>query len=327
MPIDKENAVVSTPSADDNLSQGIMTIAHGAQKYVDMAKALGLSLKRTNPDVPRALVTDSKDPELLALYDIHIPHRPEFGNGLRQKLYLDVYTPFRHTLFIDSDCLVIKDVSHIWKLFAGHSVGVVGSAVTEGYWFGNIAEMLKTIGAKELPKFNGGIYYIEKGEKSQQVCEVARDVLANYEAYGCKPLKGGPNDEVAYALAMGKVGVPAVQDAGNTMRTPIGIRGWFGVDSLSGYCRFVKRGVVVEPAIVHFAGRYAHSAFYFREVEKLTSAEGSQVGEQQLSRSIDRKWLLACLKETVYFGIVEVGRYGRDVIRLQKVRSGKGAKA
>ena len=81
-----------------------------------MAKVLARSLAIHSPDIPSAVVTDSSDRGLADLYDHVVQFRPEFGSGLTQKVYLDAYSPFKETLFIDSDCLVIRDISYLWTL-------------------------------------------------------------------------------------------------------------------------------------------------------------------------------------------------------------------
>ena len=53
-----------------------------------------------------------------------IPLRHEWGSGLEQKLYLDKYTCFEETLFVDADSIVVKDVEGLWEFFSNVSFGV-----------------------------------------------------------------------------------------------------------------------------------------------------------------------------------------------------------
>lgn len=99
------------------LPRGILTLAYGAKRYVNMAKVLARSLMLYNND-PRALVTDSNDPELRELYYILVPLNSIFGTGVRQKLHLDSYSPCEETLFIDSGCIVVRPISELWSFFS-----------------------------------------------------------------------------------------------------------------------------------------------------------------------------------------------------------------
>jgi hypothetical protein len=59
-----------------------------------MAKDLALSARKHCGTTPRAVVTDSSDAELAALFDIVIPVDTSLGDPLFQKLCLDKYSPF-----------------------------------------------------------------------------------------------------------------------------------------------------------------------------------------------------------------------------------------
>ncbi|MBS1533086.1 MAG: hypothetical protein JSU01_22490, partial [Bacteroidetes bacterium] len=141
--------------------RGILTIAQGEKRYIDMAKMLALSLKLNAPGIQRAVVTDAAN-EFRGLYDICIPFEPAYGKGLHQKLYLDKYTPFEETLFIDSDCLAVKPLGDTFSLCAEHNFAVFGDQVTTGEWYMDVAAMCKRFGLASIPMFNGGAYYFKR---------------------------------------------------------------------------------------------------------------------------------------------------------------------
>lgn len=74
-------------------SRGVLTMAFGPARYIEMAKTLGRSLQLHSPDTPRAVVTDSSDRELAHLFTSVVPLRPERGSGVAQKLALYEYSP------------------------------------------------------------------------------------------------------------------------------------------------------------------------------------------------------------------------------------------
>jgi hypothetical protein len=248
---------------------GIITIAHGEKRYIEMAKMLALSLKLTNPGIKRAVVSDIPEAEFKDLYDIYIPYEPDYGKGLSQKLYIDKYSPFDETLFIDSDCLVIDPLDNMLELCRKYSFTVIGSPITSGDWYMDVAVMCKKFNLPSIPLFNGGIYYFRKTSITTKIYEQARKLHENYAALGFHDFRGSINEEPLIAVAMAINGIEAVNDKGIGMRTPIGLTGPFSIDVLNGECIFQKNGLRVQPAIVHFSGAFSVAFHYKREVRKL----------------------------------------------------------
>src|SRR3954470_744789 len=168
-------------------SRGVITIATGDRRYIEMAIALARSLERYSPDLPRAVITDSSDPLLSSLYQDVIPVDESRGSPLRQRLYLDEYTPYEETLSIDGDSLVVEDVGWTFDLFSHVPFGVLGEQVESGAWYGDVATMLARIGRREMPKFNGGFYYFDRSEDARRIFATAREVADRYEELGLPP--------------------------------------------------------------------------------------------------------------------------------------------
>lgn len=248
---------------------GIITIAQGKRRYIDMSKMLALSLLENHPTIKRAVISDAPQDEFKGLFDIYIPYNKAFGTGLSQKLYLDKYSPFDETIFIDADCLVIKPLNGMIELVAPHSFVVFGDQISSGEWFMDVASICKMFNVPSIPKFNGGVYYFKKGIVADSIYNYAREVADRYTDMGLKYLNGSLNEEPVIAIAMAVNHVKATNDSGKGMRTPIGINGSLNVDVFKQYCRFIKNGVEVKPAILHFAGAYTSAFHYKREITKL----------------------------------------------------------
>jgi hypothetical protein len=268
--------------------RGVVTLAHGSQRFINMARLLGESLRWHAPHVPRAVVTDN-DHDLADVYDVCVPLDPSFGKGMLQKLHLDRYSPFDETLYVDSDCLAVGPIDPLWSLFSGVPVGVVGGSIRDGYWFGDIAVIRERLGVVDgVPHFNGGLIYLDRSPESRAVFATARDLMSRYAELGFTPLRsGGPNDEPVFAFALALHGVAGIDDAGRSMRTPIGIRGPLRLDVLRGGCRFNKEGVAVEPTLVHFCGWRARGFHYRRERLKLRLATSTSLSPPLISRTVD----------------------------------------
>jgi len=266
-----------------NLDQGIITLAYGMPKYTDMALALGRSLGCHAPGIPRAIVTDRvDDARLRGLFDPVIPLRKEYGSNVRQKLYVDHYSPFRATAFIDCDSLVVRDLQFIFDALKGTGFTVPGEHyLAEGQTdpFVDVDGALRHFRIPRLPKFNGGLYYFERGDASRQLFDTAREILANWRSLPLHDFRGdGPNDEPILAIAMTLHGQSMHDDGGHMMRTPFGIAGPLDIDVLAGICAFRKEHSRVIPAIVHFAGAWCEHPFYHREVRQLERASRGMPG-------------------------------------------------
>ena len=253
--------------------KGILTLAYGSKMYVDQGVALGRSLNIHCGDIPTAVVTDSTCPELHSLFDIVIPLDASRGTGVVQKLYIDMYSPFEKTLFIDCDSIVVRNLGFAFALFNESKACVIGTELyqsTEVVDVANVETVLHTLSIDSLPKFNGGVYFIDRTTSHVSMMEKARELAANYADYGFLEFRSdGPADEMLIGAAMTIVGCTSVCDGARLMRTPIGTTGKLQVDSILGKAAFLKYGIPVTPAIVHFAGPFQKDPVYDRERLKL----------------------------------------------------------
>jgi len=245
---------------------GFMTIAMGHDKYLAQARILSLSLRRNMPEIPLAIVTDSQS--LVASADIIIPPNSDIPVGVLHKAYLDEYSPFSETLFIDSDCVVtrpfFKELEQIRKFKFTPAMEKFTPADGKDEYIDSLPATLKLIGGEKYPKFNGGIYFFQDGEQSSLVFRTAREIHRNYRTYGIRAFdKSGPGEETVFALALAKLDLlDLYHDEGNLMRTPTGLKGKIFIDPLGGGCTFERFDGVVSPAICHFAGPYLLSVDY-----------------------------------------------------------------
>ena len=256
-----------------------MTLAYGPQRFVEQARSLAHSLQLHAPHLPRTLVTDSVDPTTLNLFTEVIAYRPEYGSGVRQKIFLDQYSPYDETLFIDSDCLVLGNLDSFWTAFAGQSFGVPGFRYLEKGSLDpylDVDHVLEAFGVKRLPKFNGGTYYFTRSAQTTDFFKTARNILDNFSFFRLSEFRrNGPADEAIYSLAMAVHDIPLTSMGSGGMWTPCGYTGSLRLDALAGTCSFVKEGMMLSPEIVHFPGEYAYAYAYARERARLrTRVEG-----------------------------------------------------
>jgi hypothetical protein len=257
------------PADQRYFRRGILTLAHGEARYYRMAKYLARSLDQHSRVFPRAIITDSRDEALLGLYHRTVPLRADYGRGFAQKLFLDAYSPFEETLFIDADSLNVRNLEAIWHSFSSESFSIMGVCIRDGYWYGDVGRLLATLQLDHLPYFNSGAIYFRNDDRAHAVFREARGLAAQYDRLGLARSRGEAADEPLFAIAMARHGVEALDDGGTIMRTPIGMVGRMRIDVLEGYCSFMKGAARVAPAIAHFAGPWAARFYYKRECLKL----------------------------------------------------------
>jgi hypothetical protein len=264
----------------------ILTIGTGKKLYVDLAVNLARSFLHwhTNGDITFQLVTDQ--PQFIPA-DVSdkiqtIVVKPgELGLGFSAKLHLDKLVSAGQTFFIDSDCLIFEPLDILFSRFKGHDVSVVGNFINDGEWFGDIKTICHKFNVLHIPKFNGGLYYVEKGDKASEVYNTARELEKQYDEIGFVRLRNRPNDEVLMALAMQLHNQTPVIDDGTIMSDPQACPGGYKIDVING-----KRWLVnpkaphrlhqewypfqeVSPTMVHFLGSFTSNYPYKREVYRL----------------------------------------------------------
>jgi len=272
-----------------NNSKAVITIATGKPIYLQMAVNLARSFKwwHRDSDIRFVLATDRKDllpPDLSDLEVIEL-QPGELGSGFSPKLHLDKLAPADRTLFIDADCLCVGSLESVFDRFAGHAVSVVGATISQGEWFGDVAAVCKQFSVPALPKFNGGVYYLEKGELSDLIYAKARELEPQYDKIGLTRLRGRPNDELLMAIAMALHNQTAIPDDGSIFTDPQACPGGLSIDVLRGKSRLINPPAphpkhqawypVTEayPVLVHFLGHHTTIYPYTREVFRLALVE------------------------------------------------------
>jgi hypothetical protein len=284
-------------------SRGVITLAYGQERFIEQARSLAHSLELHAPHLSRTLVTDCMDPEIGRLFTQVIPYRPEYGSGVRQKLFLDQYSPYEQTLFIDSDCLVLGNLDAFWSAFADNYFGVPGyrylhKGSTDPYL--DVDHALEKLKLAAIPKFNGGTYYFTRSSEATEFFNTARHILENWREFRLREFRrNGPGDESLYALAMAVHQISPTSMGAAGMWTPVGYKGPLLLDALHGRCSFEKEGMKLSPEILHFPGEYVYSFAYARERAKLkTRVEGKKTALSSLAASFATSVLWQCSRKS-----------------------------
>ncbi|MFN7714932.1 MAG: hypothetical protein ACK5QS_05580 [Pseudanabaenaceae cyanobacterium] len=274
------------------IDRAVLTIATGKPIYIRMAINLARSFKwwHKNSDIKFLLATDQAHlipPDLSGIQIIELQPN-QYGQGFSPKLYLDKLSPADKTLFIDADCLCTGSLELVFERFSGHAVSVVGGTITAGEWFGDVAAVCQEFKVDGLPKFNGGLYYFEKGEMSTRIYETARDLEPRYDEIGLVRLRNHPNDELLMAISMAIHDQTTIPQDGSIFTDPQAFPGKLSIDTLRGKSHLINPPppnpkhqewnpiVEANPLLVHFLGHHAANYPYTREEMRLVLACASE---------------------------------------------------
>lgn len=271
--------------------EGYLIIVADKQKYLESAVNLALSLK----------LKDKKPVCLLCCSKIRIPSiysgifdkmilikESEKLIGTTNKLLQYKYSPFDRTMFIDSDCLMIKDnIDIIWKKLKSYNIGLRGTIASSGKWSYfteennvDIGTIVTLLNIKFLIKANSQVMYYDKSSRSEEFFKKALYLYEHFRdkvSLQFKKVKDEYTDEPIFGAAMGYFNIKpfpfmfkrhffdcvqwssTIQDAED-----------YSIDILRGICKVKFKGInrYDSPIIAHFGG-LRPTEIYFSEVNKL----------------------------------------------------------
>jgi hypothetical protein len=248
-------------------NRGLITIAIG-EKYAVQAKYLAYSCMIHVPAMIRSVITDKPD-MLRSFYDIIIPYNPDYGDPFETKTRLHLYSPFKKTLYLDADSLVMNNIDLYWKFAKTGSFVYFGNKCTEGFWYNlDIKKWINEISVPWLPVFNSGMFLFDNSGISKDIFETAFYFFHHHENLKFPLFRGRMfPDEPFLAIALAKHNIEPVNDFGRFSRTTIKSKN-IHIDVLKGIAFFYKDGKMVSPLVVHFCGRIGKQ-IYPREKVKL----------------------------------------------------------
>lgn len=245
---------------------GFLTLA----KKSDYQKAIGLalSLKMASPGIPISIVCNETVAALAGDYfDAVIKERNDI-TGFKHKIFLDQYSPYQKTLFLDADILVFKDVLPVIKLWNGCAYTARGRYCRSGISsFGlDVKTVLSKTGATRFVDISGaGHAYFEKPQ-CFQFFDLARNISNNYSEYVSS---GRFADEDAAGIAMTLLNLPPQEIFGFLGMPWHARKGTLEMDIRVQTCRYVDEvHGNVEPYLMHFP-RKGFPFLYARELSRL----------------------------------------------------------
>jgi hypothetical protein len=167
--------------------QGYLTLATGSRLYLEIALNLALSIKLNDPARRLCLVTDAEmdvPDTYLPFFDriVLLSSRPGF-HGCLNKLRVNEVSPYDETMFIDSDCLLIKnDMDRHWAKFSSNGFMIAGTKRTQGNWYNfSIAKVIEKLDISYMVQMNSGVFYFRKGAESDLFFKAALELVEQHK--------------------------------------------------------------------------------------------------------------------------------------------------
>jgi hypothetical protein len=174
-----------------------------------MARRLFESLRHWHPEARTCLITDqaTEAPEFDHV-KILAPQENPYAND-PQAFRL---TPFRETIKLEADMLIVSEIAHWWTMLRHRDV-VVSVGCRD--WHGLVSTQRhyrRMNDENKLPDVYNAITYWRLSETSQQFYQLVRDIFANWSAIKTllKFPEDQPSTEVVYAIAAQVIGPDTV---------------------------------------------------------------------------------------------------------------------
>jgi len=245
---------------------GVLTLA--TKKDYVKAIAMAYSFRISNPGIPICIVCSKEIAEEVKNYFDHIVIERNDIKGFAHKIFLDQYSPFKKTFFIDADMLVYKNILPMIKDWGEKRYAAGGIIRTGGISsFGLDRQyVLEKIGKEEFSAICGaGHAYFEKPQ-CQEVFDLGRKIMENYHDYA-NPCRFADEDVMGIALTI--LGIKPMNSTGYFGMPCHAIKYSFKSDVKNQKCSYIdgKHGKT-SPVAVHFAAMQT-PFIYAREQQKI----------------------------------------------------------
>lgn len=184
------------------MTRGVVLLAqnNSLHDYVKMAYALSLSLKISqNCDISVSLITNDKVPKkYLTVFDNIIPV-PKDDSAInsswkienRSKIYQA--SPYEETIVLDTDMLVMCDISYYWDVFKDYDIYFTSKVFTYRGELITNDHYRRVFTNNNLSNLYTGLHYFKKSSKAEEFYNWMDFIINNWqEFYGSCFLRSCP---------------------------------------------------------------------------------------------------------------------------------------
>jgi hypothetical protein len=168
--------------------------------YVAMARRMFAGLRHWHPGARTCLITDQEtEADEFDHVRLLAPQPNPYANDA-QAFRL---TPFRETIKLEADMLIVSEIDHWWTMLRHRDVVISTGCFN---WQGHVSAeryYRNTIDTNNLPDVYNAITYWRLSDTSQQFYQLVRDIFANWHAIKntLKFAEEMPSTDVVYAIA------------------------------------------------------------------------------------------------------------------------------
>lgn len=212
-------------------TEGYVFPVYGDARYLRLAVAAAVSIRRHDAVRPIALVCEAHHEELLreagiTLFEVVRRIGPEHRSIVGFKHNTHRYAIFDRNLFLDTDMILCRDPEPLWQSLAPHPFTITGILKADVFFgapkgvmvlkdilLGRRARTLKRFGLTYLPRVQSGMIYMRDVQTAGLVNERASGYLARQSEthFQSRTLESGrtlESCEWSLAMAMSALDVP-----------------------------------------------------------------------------------------------------------------------
>lgn len=150
------------------MSLGVLYIAVGDNKYLEEASISARTLKKHNPEIDVAVITDSE--EVPNVFDEVILDNPDTFSW-EYKIEKLTDSPYDKTLHLDTDSYIIGDLENLFQILDRFDFAAPHNPVRIQYELEDVPE--------SFPEANGGVFLYRNNEDFEDFTE---EWIENYDA-------------------------------------------------------------------------------------------------------------------------------------------------
>ena len=193
-------------------TKGILLIALG-RKYNELAFNLIKSIKKHNPTLEVAVITDSTYPEILEVYDhVIIPQPAHYiedfvFNPFKLKTFIYDLSPFDETIYLDVDSICLRDISELFYPFKIQEVGRYEKGdKCDCVWFENLDIIFNKYNLEnKYPEYNTSFISFNKSPENKEYFDLVKKMYFDRRFEYTKIGQNYP-DEMAFGIASSMLG-------------------------------------------------------------------------------------------------------------------------
>ena len=177
--------------------------------YVAMARRLFAGLRHWHPEARTCLITDqaTEADEFDHVRLLALQQNPYANDAQAFRL-----TPFRETIKLEADMVIVSEIDHWWTMLRHRDV-VVSVGCRD--WHGQTSQerrYRKIIDENHLPDVYNAVTYWRLSETAHKFCQLVRDVFDNWDAVRqtIKFAEEVPSTDIVYSIAAQVIGPDTV---------------------------------------------------------------------------------------------------------------------